>query len=62
MFESKVLNEHQKLRVEDIRRDFQALRVTINEHVRDSREKSITLTKIDEACMWAVRGISREFE
>ena len=33
---------------------------TILKNMKDSREKSLTLTKLEEACMWAIKGITRE--
>ena len=30
------------------------------ENLKDSREKSLVLTKLEEACMWAIKSITRE--
>ena len=41
----------------DLRQDFADLSVRINEGVADSREKSLALTALEEALMWAGKAI-----
>lgn len=53
-------NEEQKKKIEDTRSVFTDLTSFILENMKDSREKSLVLTKIEEACMWAIKGITRE--
>lgn len=49
----------QPIRYQLIRDEAGALAQTINDEVPDSREKSIALTKLEEAVMWANAGIAR---
>ena len=37
-----------------------AMAIIINEHCPDSREKSLAITKIEEAVMWANASVARE--
>ncbi len=53
-------SEEQKKKIEDTRNIFTDLTSFILENMKDSREKSLVLTKIEEACMWAIKGITRE--
>lgn len=59
-FYSKELNIEQKMRVELIKEGFKALYDHLDEHILDGREKSLYITKMEEACMWAVKAVSRE--
>lgn len=42
-----------------IRESGKTLTEIINEHVPDGREKSLAITKIEEAVMWANAGLAR---
>lgn len=53
-------NEEQKRKIEDTRKTFTNVTAFVLENMKDSREKSLTLTKLEEACMWAIKGITRE--
>ena len=53
-------NEEQKKKIEDTRNSFTNVTEFVLENMKDSREKSLTLTKLEEACMWAIKGITRE--
>lgn len=53
-------DEEQKRKIENIRDAFTDVTAFILKNMKDSREKSLTLTKIEEACMWAIKGITRE--
>ena len=53
-------DEHQKRKIEDTRNAFTNVTAFILENMKESREKSLTLTKLEEACMWAIKGITRE--
>lgn len=53
-------NEEQKRKIEDTRKAFTNVTAFVLENMKDSREKSLTLTKLEEACMWAIKGITRE--
>ena len=53
-------DEEQKRKIENTRDAFTDVTAFILKNMKDSREKSLTLTKLEEACMWAVKGITRE--
>ncbi len=53
-------NEEQKKKIEDTRNSFTNVTEFVLENMKDSREKSLTLTKLEESCMWAIKGITRE--
>lgn len=53
-------NEEQKRKIENTRNAFTDVTAFILKNMKDSREKSLTLTKLEEACMWAIKGITRE--
>lgn len=53
-------NEEQKRKIEDTRQAFTKTTAFVLENMKDSREKSLALTKLEEACMWAIKGITRE--
>jgi len=54
------LEGEQKTRIDSTRETFTDVAEFIFKNIKDSREKSIALTKIEEACMWAIKGITRE--
>ncbi len=49
----------QIIKFTEIRSSGKVLAETINKHCPDSREKSIAITKIEEAIMWANASIAR---
>lgn len=49
----------QAQRYEDIRRNAHSLAAFIDASCPDSREKSLALTKLEEAVMWANASIAR---
>ena len=51
--------EGQPIRYEMIRDHGKIMAVAIVKHCPDSRERSLALTKIDEAVMWANAAIAR---
>lgn len=53
-------NENQKRKIENTRNEFSNVVEFVLDNMKDSREKSLVLTKLEEACMWAVKGITRE--
>ncbi len=53
-------NEEQKQKISNTREAFTKVTAFVLENIKDSREKSLTLTKLEEACMWAIKGITRE--
>ncbi len=42
-----------------IRENVKQIALMINEYIPDSREKSLSLTKLEEAVMWANAGLAR---
>lgn len=59
-FLSKELTEEQKMIIDVIRHTFTLTYNTLDESIPEGREKSLYITKLDEACMWAVKAVSRE--
>ena len=53
-------DEIQKNKIEKTREAFTDVTAFVLNNLKDSREKSLTLTKLEEACMWAIKGITRE--
>lgn len=53
-------DEEQKRKIENTRDAFTDVTAFILKNMKESREKSLTLTKLEEACMWAIKGITRE--
>lgn len=60
IFGSVEVTTDQQKRIEEVRKSFYDVLLTINDNVLDSREKSLAITKIEEACMWAVKAVSTE--
>lgn len=57
-----VYKEENKEKIDTTREEFTKITTYILENLKDSREKSLVLTKLEEACMWAIKGITREVE
>ena len=55
-----VYNENTKEKIADTREEFTKVTTFVLEKLNDSREKSLVLTKLEEACMWAINSITRE--
>lgn len=53
-------NETQKMKINAIRYAFSEMYKCIDEFCNDSRETSLARTKLEEAQMWAIKGITRE--
>ena len=53
-------NSEQKNRIDDIRNMFSDVYDYIETNCKAGRETSLALTKLEEAQMWAIKGISRE--
>lgn len=53
-------SKEQKGKIENTRNAFTEVTAFVLENIKDSREKSLSLTKLEEACMWAIKGITRE--
>ena len=57
---SVTYKEEAQTKIKETRETFIEVTTFIMENMKDSREKSLTLTKLEEACMWAIKGITRE--
>lgn len=47
-------------KIEFVRDEYGRLLDNINNSIPDGREKSLMITKLEEACMWGIKAISRE--
>lgn len=54
--------KEQQDRIDKIRIEFSNMYDTIDNLCKNSREKSLVMTKLEEAQFWAIKGISREEE
>ena len=61
-FYSKELTPSQTMKVDCIRSNFTMLFNNLDDGIPDSREKSLYITKMEEACMWAIKAVSNEKE
>lgn len=52
-------NGDQQMRYQSIREIAKGLAMFIDDHCPDSREKSLAMTKLEEAVMWANAAIAR---
>ena len=59
-FYSKQLSDEQKDRIDTIRSNFTQLYDYLDSEIPSGREKSLYATKMEEACMWAIKAVSRE--
>ena len=59
-FYSKELTEKQKDSIQLIRQNFTQLYDYLDSEIPAGREKSLYTTKMEEACMWAIKAVSRE--
>ena len=57
-----IYKEETKEKIDTTREEFTKITTYILENLKDSREKSLVLTKLEEACMWSIKGITREVE
>ena len=60
IFQSYEVNEEKKEKIAEVRESFYLFLASIKEDIPEGREKSLTITKLEEACMWAIKGISKE--
>ena len=54
--------KEQKEKIDKIRIAFSNMYDTVDNLCKNSREKSLVMTKLEEAQFWAIKGISREEE
>lgn len=55
-----IYKEETQEKIANTRNAFTEITAYVLENLKDGREKSLTLTKLEEACMWAIKGITRE--
>lgn len=55
-----IYKEENKEKIDTTREEFTKITTYILENLKDSREKSLALTKLEEACMWAIKSITME--
>lgn len=55
-----IYKEETQEKINNTRNAFTDITTYVLENLKDSREKSLVLTKLEEACMWAIKGITRE--
>ena len=59
--DERKVNEEQQERIKQLRHDFRMLFAMIEDsYCKRSRETSLGITKLEEALMWLIKGISRE--
>lgn len=54
------VTDEQKNRIDDVRNMFSDVYDFIETNCKPSRETSLAITKLEEAQMWAIKGITRE--
>ena len=57
-FYAKEVTKEQKEKMDYVRSEFALLYDAINHCVPSGREKELYTTKLEEACMWAIKAIS----
>lgn len=60
IFESVTLSDAQKIQIDMIRHCFKVLYLNLNALLDNGRYKSLAMTSIEEACMWAVKSVTHE--
>lgn len=60
IFSNETLTTDQSNRIEKVRAYFTMALTALDELVPYSKERGIMTERLEEACMWAVKGISRE--
>ncbi len=56
------VNTEQQQRIDDTRKMFSTMYNFIEKYCKNSRETSLAITKLEEAQMWVIKGITREVE
>ena len=61
-FYAKTITTEKADRIDTIRQSFTQMYDYLDSVIPIGREKSLYVTKLEEACMWAVKAISEEKE
>lgn len=61
-FQAVAMNDAAVKKCRDIREAFSTALDAVTEQLGPSRELSIVTTKMQEACMWAIRGLAQKPE
>jgi len=59
-FYSREITGEQLARINNIQQNFTDLYNVLDCFIPEGREKSLYTTKLEEACMWATKAVSRE--
>ena len=59
-FDQHVLSPEGRTRVNAVRHGFKALLKVIEEHVPEGRERALVVTNLQQASMWATRGVAEK--
>ena len=54
------VTSEQRQRIDMVRNAFSKIYETIDIHCKDGRETFLAINRLEEAQMWAIKGISRE--
>lgn len=54
------VNDEQAFKIDCIREIFSSIYDYIDGNCKDSRETRLAITKLEEAQMWLIKGVSRE--
>ena len=59
-FKAVDITTYQAIKIKAIQSNFEAMFNDIDEYIPEGREKSLMITKLEEACMWATKAIASE--
>lgn len=59
-FATHTLSPEGQEKAAEIREAFDTLLTKVHEHVPEGRERALVATKLEEACMFAVKGMAKD--